>query len=1117
MNPELHAFFLDPSASGHFMHAELAEAYRRACEQAGAQHELIAYTDEFEFLLDETRDLLRDENEYPEYTSQLADFRTALTAIDARRAQVADLHIEIRQSLEEIESLRAGYGENLPTADNPDYESWLNARDRTLAEVERLRAHPDMAPHLDRVLTNLPELASAATPPTLAEHASVQATTPGTPADTSPDAAIRPAISPDARNALSAALDVAADPALTPHLEPTLQRLRDALPELVQSANSERATAHPENRPLVWAGIGSRQTPPATLADMTELAGRMANAGCHLASGGADGADTAFAAGTPADQRTVWLPWPRYNSLSGPDCLVPAADRLRECLAIAERLHPAWDRCSAGARKLHARNVAILLGPNLDRPVDAVVCWTENGAVTGGTGMALRIAAEHGIPVFNLGSLTMHDAWDLLQELRRSHSARTAAPVDPADTPVAREQARQGMARVLHLKNAPPDAIRIDRQTRWGNPFVIGKDGSREEVIAKYRDHLWSQIRTEKLSLDDLAGLHGKSLACHCAPQPCHGDVLAKAAAWANANRNRTAAEERGADPDARAASRPAAQHQTRTYNADEACVFRFTRDEWGIFSNFYPSIQAIDAAGHAFKTSEHLYQAAKFRGSPDVQTRIAGAASARESADAGRSADNKPGADWNSRRVNAMRWVIRMKREANPELVDAALQKTGDRPIVEFSRHDSFWGAQPQGNSLVGQNVLGTLWMELRNHIRTDDPRALSSAWQDPLSPKTTAAAAPSAHVPASREAHENPTEADRAWQRIKTEYASLYSASGDRIHHLPHQEGFSEFRDLVADAVADGGCPPQHQARLKALHQTLETQGSRHDTVSSAANRLDDTLSRLQDLKEKADAEQGHTIETMPGYTAWLRDRDAAIAQWHKLATDADHKQHMLIVAPDMMAPRIAELSNGPLNSIHQPRADYPVPSSGHDVYTPSLQPLSQVYDRAMAFVDRDPALLPYAPQFDELKTAVSTAIDECSHAPDLVTMLANMRTTLDENHERMIRAQTATENVSSASHTLCGLKAWSDRAGRPVHEAPGFQDWRDSADAVLHEYEAAKNDPGLVPHLARADSLGVLAETAIPMLRDARFREPVAETSQAASRRQSEKAEEQYSMSA
>lgn len=79
--------------------------------------------------------------------------------------------------------------------------------------------------------------------------------------------------------------------------------------------------------------------------------------------------------------------------------------------------------------------------------------------------------------------------------------------------------------RVVHLKKEPFDVL-IDRRTRWGNPFVIGRDGDRAEVIAKYRTWLMSQPDL----LADLPELCGKVLGCWCKPDACHGDVLAELA-----------------------------------------------------------------------------------------------------------------------------------------------------------------------------------------------------------------------------------------------------------------------------------------------------------------------------------------------------------------------------------------------------------------------------------------------------------------------------------------------------------------------------------------------------------------------------------------------------------
>ena len=169
---------------------------------------------------------------------------------------------------------------------------------------------------------------------------------------------------------------------------------------------------------LVYAGIGSRATPSAILEAMTTMAAWLARRGWHLHSGGAAGADSAFAAGAPAGSRTVFLPWPGYRGCRGPDCRTLSADRTRRCLAIAADLHPAWHRCSPAARKLHARNAAILLGQDTDTPVHAVVAFTPEGAITGGTGMGIRIAHDRGIPVLNLGNMHPRAVCEQLEKIR---------------------------------------------------------------------------------------------------------------------------------------------------------------------------------------------------------------------------------------------------------------------------------------------------------------------------------------------------------------------------------------------------------------------------------------------------------------------------------------------------------------------------------------------------------------------------------------------------------------------------------------------------------------------------------------------------------------------------
>ena len=176
---------------------------------------------------------------------------------------------------------------------------------------------------------------------------------------------------------------------------------------------------------LVYAGIGSRATPSDVLHNMTRMAAWLARRGWHLHSGGAGGADSAFAAGAPPERRTVFLPWPGYRGCQGPDCRTLTAERTQLCLGIAAALHPAWHRCSPAAQNLHARNTAILLGEDADTPVHAVVAWTSRGLVSGGTGMGIRIAHDRGIPVLNLGAMHPRAVCERLEEIRAAPSPGT--------------------------------------------------------------------------------------------------------------------------------------------------------------------------------------------------------------------------------------------------------------------------------------------------------------------------------------------------------------------------------------------------------------------------------------------------------------------------------------------------------------------------------------------------------------------------------------------------------------------------------------------------------------------------------------------------------------------
>jgi len=79
------------------------------------------------------------------------------------------------------------------------------------------------------------------------------------------------------------------------------------------------------------------------------------------------------------------------------------------------------------------------------------------------------------------------------------------------------------MAEVANIRTSAYDVL-IARPSKWGNPFMVGRDGNREQVIRMYEIH----IRRRPDLIAALPELIGKRLGCYCKPLLCHGDVLAK-------------------------------------------------------------------------------------------------------------------------------------------------------------------------------------------------------------------------------------------------------------------------------------------------------------------------------------------------------------------------------------------------------------------------------------------------------------------------------------------------------------------------------------------------------------------------------------------------------------
>jgi ribA/ribD-fused uncharacterized protein len=138
--------------------------------------------------------------------------------------------------------------------------------------------------------------------------------------------------------------------------------------------------------------------------------------------------------------------------------------------------------------------------------------------------------------------------------------------------------------------------------------------------------------------------------------------------------------------------------------------AIRFYTPKFYVFNNF--SAHAIEFRGKLYPTCEHAYQAAKCT-DPQGQEAIRNARSpleAKRLANETYKAARDP--DWGNKKVAVVEEVLRAKLAQHLEAKEA-LRESGNEDIVEDSPTDYFWGIGADGS---GQNVLGKLWMKLRD-----------------------------------------------------------------------------------------------------------------------------------------------------------------------------------------------------------------------------------------------------------------------------------------------------------------------------------------------------------------------------------------------------------------
>jgi ribA/ribD-fused uncharacterized protein len=162
-------------------------------------------------------------------------------------------------------------------------------------------------------------------------------------------------------------------------------------------------------------------------------------------------------------------------------------------------------------------------------------------------------------------------------------------------------------------------------------------------------------------------------------------------------------------------------------FDREDCIVFFKTKEAFGGLSNMAAGFP-LQINGVNILTSEALYQACRFPHRPEIQAEIIDQKSPMAAKMKSKPHRNDSRPDWDDARVAIMRWCLEVKLVQNWEKFSELLLSTGDKPIVEESRRDDFWGAIPFDDyELRGRNVLGTLLSNLRGRVMPGAPPLLT------------------------------------------------------------------------------------------------------------------------------------------------------------------------------------------------------------------------------------------------------------------------------------------------------------------------------------------------------------------------------------------------------
>lgn len=179
---------------------------------------------------------------------------------------------------------------------------------------------------------------------------------------------------------------------------------------------------------LFYTGVGSRDVSEEEWDTMVGIAEWLAKS-FKLRSGKAEGSDSAFEYGVSISgfpsNKEIYIPWPKFegNQIPGEKICLDRPDSVNYAFSrkYAKEIHPAWEKLSVGARRLHQRNIHQVLGRDLAVPVPSTFLLAcadsdKNGDPKGGTRTAWMLAKRFDVPCLNIRGKSKIEIFDWIKQ-----------------------------------------------------------------------------------------------------------------------------------------------------------------------------------------------------------------------------------------------------------------------------------------------------------------------------------------------------------------------------------------------------------------------------------------------------------------------------------------------------------------------------------------------------------------------------------------------------------------------------------------------------------------------------------------------------------------------------